>query len=67
MYRDTEGAFLLQMYMKFMSDNVIDLFLFIFSYLYILYISFFCGKASLIFPTKNIGVFGYKVVKHLTS
>ena len=24
-------------------------------------------KASLIFSTKNISVFGYKVVKHLTS
>ena len=28
----------------------------------------FCSaKASLIFSTKNISVFGYKVVKHLTS
>ena len=26
---------------------------------------FFVGKASLIFSTKNITVFGYKVVKHL--
>ena len=27
----------------------------------------FSAKASLIFSTKNIGVFGYKVVKHLTN
>ena len=26
-----------------------------------------CSKASLIFSTKNISVFGYKVVKHFTS
>ena len=25
------------------------------------------AKASLIFSTKNISVFGYKVIKHLTS
>ena len=29
--------------------------------------SFCSAKASLIFSTKNISVFGYKVVKHLTS
>ena len=29
--------------------------------------SFCSANASLIFPTKNISVFGYKVVKHLTS
>ena len=29
--------------------------------------SFCIAKASLIFSTKNISVFGYKVVKHLTS
>ena len=26
-----------------------------------------CEKASLIFSTKNVSVFGYKAVKHLTS
>ena len=26
-----------------------------------------CAKASLILLTKNLSVFGYKVVKHLTS
>ena len=26
-----------------------------------------CAKASIIFSTKNISVFGYKLVKHLTS
>ena len=29
--------------------------------------SFCIAKASLIFSTKNISVFGYKVIKHLTS
>ena len=29
--------------------------------------SFCSAKAFLIFSTKNISVFGYKVVKHLTS
>ena len=29
--------------------------------------SFCSAKASLIFSTKNFSVFGYKVVKHLTS
>ena len=29
--------------------------------------SFCSAKASLIFSTKNISVFGYNVVKHLTS
>ena len=29
--------------------------------------SFCIAKASLIFSTKNISVFGYKFVKHLTS
>ena len=29
--------------------------------------SFYNTKASLIFSTKNISVFGYKIVKHITS
>ena len=29
--------------------------------------SFCSAKASLIFATKNFSVFGYKVIKHLTS
>ena len=35
------GCILLQMKMKITADNVIDLFLFVFSYLCILYISVF--------------------------